>query len=93
METPGILNPKPSLSEKGKYYSHTFKVTAALIYSLKLPFCFEVILPLTPLQTPAALSLLTIEVRIVTEKLLTFWCSLSRHMISIQNTPDCTCLY
>lgn len=34
METPGILNPKQSLNEKGKYHSHTFNATAALIYRL-----------------------------------------------------------
>lgn len=76
METPGILNPKPSLSEKGKYHSHTLNVTAALIYRFKLIFCFEVLLPLTPLQTPEVMSLLTIEAHAVMENLLTLWCSL-----------------
>lgn len=93
MESPGILNPKPSLSEKGKYHSHILNVTAVLIYGLNLFFGFEVPLPLTPLQTPAVLSLLTIEAHLVTEKLLTFWWSLSRHMITTQNTPDSMCLY
>lgn len=78
METPGILNPKPILCEKGKYHSHTLYVTAALIDRLNLLFCFKVLLPLTPLQTPAALSLLTIEAHLVTEKLLTFWCCQDR---------------
>lgn len=67
METPGILNPKPSLSEKGKYQSHTLNATAALIYRLKLLFCCKVLLPLTPLQTPASLTLLTTEAHIVME--------------------------
>lgn len=88
MESPGILNPKPSLSEKGKYHSHTLNATAALIYRLNLLFCFKVPLPLTSLQTPATLSLLTIEAHLVMEKLFNFWCSLSRHMITTQNTPD-----